>query len=576
MRFLKFILLLLSVTIFAQNNHKYDTFFEKGNGNQSANYQETMNYYKLLDTDFKSIHMQEMGLTDSGEPLHIIIFNAENEFDFKTLSKNKTVILINNGIHAGEPDGIDATMQLYRDLAIGKLKAAKNVVIVAIPIYNIGGALNRNSTTRVNQDGPEEYGFRGNARNFDLNRDFIKSDTRNTRSFTAIFHLIQPAIFIDNHVSNGADYQYTLTYIMTEPKRLGNVLGDFVKNEMTPNIVADLKQKKIECTPYVNVWNGTPAEGFAQFSDSPRYATGYTSLFNTIGFVVETHMLKEYSKRVKATYDFMVAVVQYVDKNNNKIKNIETLNERQYQPKSSYTIQWAIDSSKVEKLSFMGYEGSYKKSKATNGERLFYDKSKPYIKNIPFFGTYKPVKEVIIPEGYIIPKGFWPIIDLLKSNHIAFLQLENDTIIEVEGYQIVDFKTAKSAYEGHYPHTTTKVSMTTTKVAFTRGDYVFSTRQKGVKFLLETLEPEAIDSYFNWNFFDTILQQKEGYSDYVFEDLAADYLRKNLTLKELLEQKKKENPLFEKNSGAQLDWIYKNSVHYEKAHLQYPVYRIMK
>ena len=576
MRFLKFTLLLLSVTIFAQNNHKYDTFFEKENGNQSANYQETMIYYKLLDTDFKSIQLQEMGLTDSGEPLHIIIFNAENEFDFNTLSKNKTIILINNGIHAGEPDGIDATMQLYRDLALGKLKAPKDVVIVAIPIYNIGGALNRNSTTRVNQDGPEEYGFRGNARNFDLNRDFIKSDTRNTRSFTEIFHLIQPAIFIDNHVSNGADYQYTLTYIMTEPKRLGNVLGDFVKNEMTPNIVADLKQKKIECTPYVNVWNSTPAEGFAQFSDSPRYATVYTSLFNTIGYVVETHMLKEYSKRVKATYDFMVAVVQYVDKNNNKIKNIETLNERQYQPKSSYTIQWAIDSSKVEKLSFMGYEGSYKKSKATNGERLFYDKSKPYIKNIPFFGTYKPVKEVIIPEAYIIPKGFWPIIDLLKSNHIAFLQLENDTIIEVEGYQIVDFKTAKSAYEGHYPHTTTKVSMTTTKVAFTRGDYVFSTRQKGVKFLLETLEPEAIDSYFNWNFFDTILQQKEGYSDYVFEDLAAEYLRKDATLRELLEQKKKEDPLFEKNSGAQLDWIYKNSVHYEKAHLQYPVYRIME
>jgi hypothetical protein len=576
MRFFKFILLLLSATIFAQNNHKYDTFFEKGNGNQSANYLETMNYYKLLDKDFKSIHMQEMGLTDSGEPLHIIIFNAENEFNFKTLSKNKTIILINNGIHAGEPDGIDATMQLYRDLALGKLKAPKDVVIVAIPIYNIGGALNRNSTTRVNQDGPEEYGFRGNARNFDLNRDFIKSDTRNTRSFIEIFHLIQPAIFIDNHVSNGADYQYTLTYIMTEPKRLGNALGDFVKNEMTPSIVADLKQKKIECTPYVNVWNGTPAEGFAQFSDSPRYATGYTSLFNTIGYVVETHMLKKYSKRVKATYDFMNVVIHYAEKNRDKIKKIQVLNETQYQPKSTYAIQWSIDSSKVEKLSFLGYEGNFKKSDATNGNRLFYDKSKPYTRDIPFFGTYKPIKEVIIPEAYLIPKGFWPVVDLLKSNHLTFSQLKNDTIIEVESYQIVDFKTAKNAYEGHYPHTATKVSVTKTKVAFIKGDYVFSTRQKGIKFLLETLEPEAIDSYFNWNFFDTILQQKEGYSDYVFEDLAAEYLRKDASLRELLEQKKKEDPLFEKNSGAQLDWIYKNSVHYEKAYLQYPVYRIME
>ena len=71
-------------------------------------------------------------------------------------------------------------------------------------------ALNRNSTTRTNQNGPESYGFRGNARNYDLNRDFIKSDTKNAKTFAQIFHLVQPDVFIDNHVSNGADYQYIL------------------------------------------------------------------------------------------------------------------------------------------------------------------------------------------------------------------------------------------------------------------------------------------------------------------------------------------------------------------------------
>ncbi len=137
MRFFTIPLLLLTVSLFAQKTNKYDTFFEKGNGNQSATYQETIAYYKLLANDFPTIKMQEMGLTDSGEPLHIVTFNPEKQFDFEEIQKNKAVLLINNGIHAGEPDGIDASMQLFRDLALGKIKAPKNTVIVCIPFITL-------------------------------------------------------------------------------------------------------------------------------------------------------------------------------------------------------------------------------------------------------------------------------------------------------------------------------------------------------------------------------------------------------------------------------------------------------
>jgi hypothetical protein len=150
--------------------------------------------------------------------------------------------LINNGIHAGEPDGIDATMQLFRDLALGKIKVPQNTIISTIPIYNIGGALNRNSTTRANQDGPEIYGFRGNGRNYDLNRDFIKSDTKIPKVCGTLSQT-QPRCFIDNHVSNGADYQYKLTYIMTQQNQLGTVLGTYLDTEMMPSIVLDLQKK---------------------------------------------------------------------------------------------------------------------------------------------------------------------------------------------------------------------------------------------------------------------------------------------------------------------------------------------
>jgi len=187
MKLFTIVLSLFTISIFAQNNKKYDTFFEKGNGNQSASYEETIAYFKLLAKDFPTIQITAMGLTDSGEPLHMVVYNPDKEFDFEKIQKSKAVLFINNGIHAGEPDGIDATMQFYRDLAIGKIKSPKNTVLVTIPVYNIGGALNRNSTTRANQDGPEIYGFRGNARNYDLNRDLMKSDTRNTKSFVEIF-----------------------------------------------------------------------------------------------------------------------------------------------------------------------------------------------------------------------------------------------------------------------------------------------------------------------------------------------------------------------------------------------------
>lgn len=574
MRFLTTLLLLCSLTILAQTHTKYDTYFEKGNGNQSATYQETIAYFQLLANDFKTIDIKTMGLTDSGEPLHMVTFNSDATFDFEVIQKNKAVLFINNGIHAGEPDGIDASMQFFRDLALGKIKAPKNTVIVCIPVYNIGGALNRNRFTRANQNGPEEYGFRGNARNYDLNRDFIKSDTRNTKSFVEIFHQINPDVFIDNHVSNGSDYQYKLTYIMTEPSKLGTVLGSYLRKEMMPNLISDLKKKKIETTPYVNTFHETPDQGFAQFFDSPRYTTGYTSLFNSIGFVVETHMLKNYSDRVKVTYEFMKSTLEFTDANATTIKQKRQENEAQFQPNKNYTLQWEVDNSVKEPFTFLGYEAGYKKSEATTGQRLFYDRNQPFKKEVPFFPQYKSVKDVTIPKAYVIPRSFWHVIELLKSNSIVCQSIQKDTIIEVKSYRIVDYKTSPSAYEGHYYHRNTVVNSTIEKRAFAKGDYIIPTQQKGIKYILETLEPEGVDSYFNWNFFDPILQQKEGYSDYVFEDTAAQLLKDNPKLKSDLEAKKQKEPEFLNNPKAQLDWIYKQSMYYEKAHLQYPVYRI--
>ena len=204
---------------------------------------------------------------------------------------------------------------------------------------------------------------------------------------------------------------------------------------------------------------------------------------------------------------------------------------------------------------------------------MYYDISKPYKKDVPYIKEFKSVKDVVIPSAYIIPRGYWNIIDLLKNNYISFTPLKNDTIIEVESYKITNFKTVPNAYEGHYLHRNTAVTSKVVKMAFAKGDYLVPTNQKGVKYLVEAFEPEGVDSFFNWNFFDAILQQKEHYSEYIFEDTAAKLLKDNPQLKAELESKKQSDREFAKNAEAQLDWIYKHSVYYEKSHLQYPVYR---
>lgn len=565
-------LLLLTVSGFSQKTNQLKTPFELGNKNQSTTYQELQQFYTNLDVFSDKIQVLEKGVTDSGNPLQIIVFSEDKNFDF---NQNKTKILINNGIHPGEPDGIDASMQFLRNLATGKIKAPKNTLVIVIPIYNIGGMLNRNSTSRTNQNGPEEYGFRGNARNFDLNRDFIKSDTKNSRSFQEIVAQVQPDVFIDNHVSNGADYQYVFTCIATQHERLGKNLGIYFKDVFAKAIFKDMQAKNIPVSPYVNVHNGTPDVGFEQFADSPRYATGYTTLFNILGFVPETHMLKAYDLRVKATYEFMLSVLNYIDANWKTIKQQRQQSYADLKAGNAYPISWEIDSTKQATIEFKGFEGSYKKSAVTQKDRLFYDQKKPFTKQIPFYADYKAIDFVIIPKYYVIPKSQWPIIDLLKLNGVKLKEFKNDTIISVQSYKIAEYQTSKSPYEGHYLHYNTKVSKENEKISFFKGDYMVATDQKTVKYLLETLEPQAVDSFFNWNFVDTILQQKEYFSAYVFEDFAKVFLDENLKIKEEFENKKQADATFKENATAQLDWIYKRSPHYEKAHLHYPIYRIL-
>ena len=556
-------------------NYKFETQFEKTDGLETATYQQTIQFYNHLAKTYPEISIDSIGVTDSGKPLHIVTLNADKVFNFKKINNSeKRILLINNGIHPGESDGIDATMMLYRDIVQGKIETPKNTILVTIPIYNIGGSLNRNSTSRTNQNGPEAYGFRGNARNYDLNRDFIKCDTKNAKTFSEIFHLVKPDVFIDNHVSNGADYQYALTHLFTQHNKLGGGLGHFIHTKMMPKLEEKLAKKNWDITPYVNVFNQVPEKGFSQFMDSPRYSTGYTTLFNTLGMMVETHMLKPYKQRVEGTYELMKSMIEIIEDDGDNISKLRKNAFTEFQKQKNYTLNWEIDTTKISILNFKGFEGETIKSDITGFDRLKYNRTKPFVKQVNYQNYFKPLIEVEIPSAYIIPQGWYNIIDLLKLNNVEMTMIKKDTLITVESYKIANYKTKQIPYEGHYLHYNTTLEKTEKSIHFFKGDYIIKTNQNAIRYLMETLEPQAPDSFFNWNFFDTILQQKEGFSPYVWEDKALEILSKKPKLQIAFNTKKSYDKDFANNWYAQLDWLHKQSVYYEKAHMQYPIYRI--
>jgi hypothetical protein len=553
------------------------TLFELSNGKQTPTYPRIIDWWKKLDALTPQVRMETRGTTDAGFPLHLIVVSADGKTDWPSIKKSgKRIILINNGIHPGEPDGIDASMLLARDILTRKIDLPSNVVLAIIPVYNIGGALNRSENYRVDQNGPDAFGSRGNSQNLDLNRDFIKCDSKEALSFTCLFRDIDPDVFIDNHVSNGADYQHVMTLLTTQFDKLGGAMGDFLRTKFEPAIYAHMKNKGYDLVPYVNSYGDKPEAGWPLYWDGPRYSSGYAALWQCFSFVPETHMLKPYPERVMATLSLMQSFIAFTTQYATEIKNVRNKMRVEVQQATELEMSWSVDKSRFDSFLFKGYQAGYKPSEVSGIDRLYYDRNKPFEKTVPVQTYYKPGKIISKPRFYILPQGWHRVVERLEANRIQMSRLTTDTSIECEAYRIVDYKSSPRPYEGHHLNTEVKVETLVQRISFRKGDWLIPMGQIGDRFIMEVLEPQMEDSYFTWNFFDPILVQKEGYSAYSFEDKAADFLRTDTILKRRLNDRKSADPEFAKSGRAQLDFIYRNSPWAEPGFMRYPVYRITK
>jgi hypothetical protein len=539
--------------------------------NTSPTYPELISYYKKLDAQHKEIELYAMGESDYGLPIYVCIVNGAQD-SLKTFAKARTstTLLVNNAIHAGEPDGVNACL-IWLDNWIKNGKKTDGLPVIAfIPAYNVGGMMNRSSNSRANQNGPEEYGFRGNAQNLDLNRDFIKMDSKNAFTFATIYHALDPDVFVDTHVSNGADYQYTLTYISSMKERLAPSLRSLTYEKVIPSLTTTLKKKKWDLFPYVELLKETPEEGMHAFNDLPRYAMGYASLFDAVSFTVETHMLKPFPQRVQATHDFIADLIVYTGTHSTEIEQVRKEARTYWQQEKQFEFAYQL-TDKKDSIHFKGFEFTNPPSPVTGLPRLKYHEDRPYEKFIPYFQTYQAKDSVAIPSYFIVGSQCDEVIERLEANKVQFTRFDKDTVIQISQECLSEFKSYGKPYEGHFYHNEVKSNVELVDQHFKKGDVLIPTDQYQRNFLLSILISRAEDSYFRWNFFDSYLQQKEYFSPYVFEEKAVEILKEKPWIKEELELMKAADKSFRESQWDQLYFIYKNSDLFEESYYLLPI-----
>lgn len=561
----------------ADKGLRFPTVFEGSGGSKTATYDEVIRYYEGLAVAYpKTMRWEVIGeKTDAGFPLHAAIVSTEGDLDPSAWkSQGKLVVLINNGIHPGEPDGIDASMMLVRNVLTGMSALPPNTVLVVIPVFNIGGMRERSAFARVDQNGPEEFGARGNSQNLDLNRDFMKVDALETRALVDLIESVDPDLLIDNHVSNGADYQHVMTLLTTQSDKLGGPMGALLREKMDGAIYRKMRDRGWDMVPYVNHWGHTPEEGWEVFLEGARFLSGYAAIRGTFAYVPETHMLKPYKDRVYATLALNEELIGLYGGMRQEVKAAREGQRNYWAEQSKVPVDWKADSL-VNAVGFEGYRSGYKLSEVSGHPRLYYDRSKPYSTKVSYSDRAKAVSWAWVPEVWAVSGGWHDAVERLDVHGVTKRRVQRDTVVRAEVSWVRSYSVSQQPYEGHFMLKNVVVERDTVSVTLRAGDYLISSRQPQRRYLAEALEPTAPDGFLVWGFFNSILQQKEGYSDYVFEDTAAEWLRDNPAVRAELEAKKKGDPAFAANGGAQLRWVFEHSPFFETRYQRVPVFKIV-
>ena len=558
------------------------THAEKTNYRETPSYTDTIDFALQIAAASPAIEYRGFGYSGQGRELPLLIASETETFTpAAARAEGKAVVLIQACIHSGEPDGKDAGFALLRDIAITKTAAGilENVVLLFIPIYNTDGHERSTPYNRINQNGPESMGWRTTSTYQNLNRDYMKADTPETRAWLALWNEWQPDLFIDCHVTDGADYRCNITYHHEHHAGIDQGVLEWERD-----VFDDKVRNATAAAGNIISWylefidNRDLTLGTRDFNGSPRFSTGYVPLRNRPGILIETHMIKDYHSRVLGTYDFLRAALTEVNKDPERLirlgraadeRTVEAA--RQYNPSHLYPLDFELtDAASPFELKAFKYETE--RSDVSGDLRVIYG-SEALDLTIPMYDTFRVTAAVAPPLHYIVPVQWTNVIEVVQAHGIEFKTLKHAAAIEVESYRFVNVKWPAAPFEGrHMPQF--EVEGTTETREFPASSIVIPTAQPLGKLVLNLLEPQAPDSFVKWGFFNAIFEEKEYAEHYVLEVLARDMLAADAKLKREFEDLVAGDPEFAASPAARLRFFYKRSPYWDPQMNLYPAGRI--
>ncbi len=577
----------LSILFFVLNQSvlpqpdRWITRFEASGGTETPRYDETVAFCQKLATSSPAITWSTFGKSAQGRDLPLLIIDRDGLNDPGAIrQRGRIIVLIQACIHAGEPDGKDAGLMLIRDLTIKNKRAdlLNDLSILFIPIFNTDGHERFGPFNRINQNGPKEMGWRTTANNLNLNRDFLKADAPEMRAWLRMFDKWLPEFFIDTHTTDGADYQYTLTYLMEVYGEMDPGLTHWASGIFIPELTSRLDPSGNFMFPYVDFRNWhDPRSGLVTEVAPPMLSQGYVALRNRPGILLETHMLKPYFKRVNATYQCILTTLEILAKQREELKNLvdraDAFTCSEHFLKQPFTLQFETLMNDSTMVDFKGIRYEVIKSPLSNGNWFQYGNT-PVIYRLPYFHKTRPLVQVQLPHAYIIPAEWSEIIEKLAIHGIRMIPLKKDTSVSVLTCRFKDPKWQATSYEGHHPMTHIEYDEFTENRWFPKGSMIVEIRQQAGRVIPQLLEPRGDGSLVYWGFFDGVMEQKEYGESYVIEKMAAEMLDRDPGLRLEFERKKEADSTFARNPQQILNWFYNQSPYSDSRKGIYPVGKI--
>jgi len=557
-------------------------------------YDETMAYVRRVAAAApRQVKVTAFGRTGEGRDLIAVIVSRDGVFDPVALHQaNRPIVMIQNAIHAGEMDGKDSCLALLREMVVTQTQAKllDRAVVVMIPIYNADGHERFGPYNRINQNGPEEMGWRTQARNLNLNRDYMKADAPETRALLRLFQAWLPDFFVDDHVTDGADYQYDTTYAIDYGPDVDPALARWIREQLKPYIEQSVSATGHVIGEYVGVGEANPGRGLTVGQDAPRFSTGYMILQNRPGFLVEMHMLKDYKTRVTGNYELLRALLEVINRDadalllmNRQADTATLLAGQRYDAAARFPLRLQATEASVP-FHFLGYKRVVELSEVSGAPWTRFVQEPENI-DIPLHNELKATVTVAPPRAYIVPAQWASVIEVLGAHGLKMLRTTASWSAEVETYRC-SARWAERSFEGRHvlaggsefapgsgtsPLACESVRQT---LAFPAGSAVVPMDQRAAKVAIHWLEPQSPDSAVAWGFFDAIFEQKEYGESYVLEKLARDMMAKDPKLKEEFQQKVTNDKEFAASPRARLNFFFQRSPWWDPRQGLYPVGRL--